>query len=587
MLENVKITKKFPFIIISFAITASFLIGLTAYYFAAQQLENAAISKLYSLLDSRKSALNAYFQMIEDDLRYQSQSITIRSSMIDFQSAWRGLPEPKKETLQTLYIDKNPFQSEQKSAYLDAGDDSLYTYIHTKYHPAFRHLSLTKKYYDAFLVDPFGNLLYSVRKEQDFATNLLKGQWKDTKLAELFRQINRNPVQGELRLTDFQPYLPSNNAPASFMGTAVFDALSNYIGVLIFQMPIEPMNDVMQVTAGMGETGEVFVVGRDLLMRSDSRFIEGRSILNTEVDTEAVNLALRGLSGTSVSEDYRGIVVFSAYAPFNFMGLDWVIIADTEKSEILAPLRKLGQILIAVGLVSCLVIFLIGYSLASDISNPIVAMTETMHRLARNELNININVSERQDEVGTMAKAMEVFKANAIERDKLQKKLSHMAHHDMLTGLPTRHLIMDRLKQITGEAERGNKMFAVMFADLDNFKSVNDSLGHHRGDEVIQATANILLESVREDDFVGRLGGDEFIVILKELDNVETAYRVADKLVKATARGLELMCHNLGVTLSLGVAIYPTDSRSAQDLIKMADKSMYVAKQNAKNQYFH
>ncbi|WP_175401977.1 diguanylate cyclase domain-containing protein [Veronia pacifica] len=585
MLENVKITRKFPFIIISFAIVSSFLTGLISFYFASSQLETSANSKLYSLLESRRYSLTSYFKMIEQDLLYQSQSPTVRSAIIDFTSAWNGFAEPRKEGLQKLYIKDNPFKSDQKSAYMTAGDDSLYSYIHAKYHGAFRHLSTTKKYYDTFLIDQFGNLIYSVRKEEDFATNLLDGKWKETELAELFRQINRNPIQGKLHLTDFSPYPPSLNEPASFMGTPVFDEFSQYLGVLIFQMPIEPMNDVMQVTAGMGKTGETYVVGPDLLLRSDSRFIEGRSILLTRVDTEAVDLALRGLSGTSISKDYRDIIVFSAYAPFRFMGLKWAIIADAEKSEVLAPLHHMGQMLFTTGLLSCLIIFFIGYSLASDISNPIVAMTETMHRLARNELNINISVSDRQDEVGVMAKALEVFKRNAIEREKLQKKLSHMAHHDMLTGLPTRHLIMDRLRQITLDAEKNQTMFAVMFADLDNFKAVNDSLGHHRGDEVIQASANILLETVREDDLVGRLGGDEFIVILKDIDTPETAMKIAEKLVTSIRHGLSQLCGNIEVTLSLGVAIYPLDSTSATSLVKLADKSMYAAKQNSKNQY--
>ena len=118
-----------------------------------------------------------------------------------------------------------------------------------------------------------GDLIYSVDKELDFATNLTTGQWKNSKLADLYKQINDFPQQGKVLISDFAPYQPSMGNPASFIGTAVFNQDNQYIGAVVFQLPIEPINHIMQVTAGMGDSGETYVVGNDLLMRSNSRLL--------------------------------------------------------------------------------------------------------------------------------------------------------------------------------------------------------------------------------------------------------------------------------------------------------------------------
>ena len=213
-------------------------------------------------------------------------------------------------------------------------------------------------------------------------------------------------------------------------------------------------------------------------------------------------------------------------------------------------------------------------------------MTDMMIRLSNNELNFDINVPDRRDEIGDMAKAMQMFKHSAIERDALQKELSHLAHHDHLTGLPTRKYSMERLVAAIARASQTGRRVAVMFADIDNFKTVNDTLGHHIGDELIKSIAINIKEAVREGDTVGRVGGDEFIVVLPDLPEVRDAETVGNKILRAVSTELVQMNEKVSVSLSLGVALYPDDANDPSSLIKHADQAMYQAKRRGKNNVF-
>ncbi len=124
-----------------------------------------------------------------------------------------------------------------------------------------------------------------------------------------------------------------------------------------------------------------------------------------------------------------------------------------------------------------------------------------------------------------------------------------------------------------------------MFADLDNFKAVNDTLGHNIGDEVIKTTARIFEDVVTDSNFVARIGGDEFIILLANIENDDAVMKMANKLVSSTEAGLSGVSSSVEVTLSLGIAIYPEDGRDGASLIHHADQAMYRAKKASKNQY--
>jgi len=165
-----------------------------------------------------------------------------------------------------------------------------------------------------------------------------------------------------------------------------------------------------------------------------------------------------------------------------------------------------------------------------------------------------------------------------------EARLEHLAHYDPLTDLPNRLLIQSRLEHALERAERQRQQVAVLFLDLDRFKNVNDSLGHPVGDELLEALARRLSERLREGDTLGRLGGDEFLVVLENLEHPEDAAAVAQTLIQLLERPFTLPSgHEVYVGASIGISLYPNDGASVTELIKYADVAMYQAKEQGRN----
>ncbi len=168
-----------------------------------------------------------------------------------------------------------------------------------------------------------------------------------------------------------------------------------------------------------------------------------------------------------------------------------------------------------------------------------------------------------------------------------QKKIEFMAYHDPLTKLPNRNLFFDILKQELKMAKREKRYLAVMFIDLDRFKEINDTYGHDYGDSVLQVIGKRLKSSLRESDIVARLGGDEFGVILPSIKRPSDASIIANKILKQVQKPVIVKGKEFLLTTSIGIAIYPNDGKSPEELVKAADAAMYKAKFEGKNKYFY
>ena len=180
----------------------------------------------------------------------------------------------------------------------------------------------------------------------------------------------------------------------------------------------------------------------------------------------------------------------------------------------------------------------------------------------------------------------------SIEANKLTEqvktakvKLDHLAHHDGLTDLPNRMLLKDRLGQAIEAARRQGSQLAVLFMDLDRFKHINDSLGHGVGDQLLKSVAQRLAACVRHSDTVSRQGGDEFVLLLSGIEHAEDAAQFAQKILADFALPHSIENHDLHVSVSIGIGIYPADGKDVDTLLKAADTAMYHAKENGRNNY--
>lgn len=252
------------------------------------------------------------------------------------------------------------------------------------------------------------------------------------------------------------------------------------------------------------------------------------------------------------------------------------------------------KILLTIVVVNLLLVFLLSLYFKKIITDPIDKMVEYVEKLSKTR-----DYSQRmdlhfQDEIGTLVKGFDHLLDAVQERemelnehsdnlqvivDRRTEQLYQKAHFDSLTGLPNRGLLLDRLNHAIATANRRKTHLAVMFLDLDRFKNINDSLGHDIGDQLLKKTASLLSGICRASDTIARIGGDEFVFLLEGIHQASDAELVANKINKAFDMPLQVSKHQLYITTSVGICIYPEDGDCAASLLKNADVSMYCSKQ--------
>jgi diguanylate cyclase (GGDEF)-like protein len=249
--------------------------------------------------------------------------------------------------------------------------------------------------------------------------------------------------------------------------------------------------------------------------------------------------------------------------------------------------------------VAALILLGLGVLLAGNvvhsIIDPLQRLRQGVRAISAGYFDVRVQVDTR-DELGHLANAFngmaqELEDSHSALQTEIHKqkaaaqRIEYLAYNDQLTSLPNRTMFSAALNQALHEAQRHTRRFALLFVDLDRFKHINDTLGHATGDVLLKDVALRLGEALRAGDMVARLGGDEFVVLIKDLQNEKHAEIVAEKILAAIATPLLFSGHELRVTCSIGVSIYPGDGEDAQTLMKNADIAMYQAKEKGRNHF--
>ena len=195
-----------------------------------------------------------------------------------------------------------------------------------------------------------------------------------------------------------------------------------------------------------------------------------------------------------------------------------------------------------------------------------------------------LNIATLRDRDGKICNYIGIF-SDATEYKEKEERISHMAYHDNLTDLPNRALMEDRVNLEINHSERTKTKFAIIFIDLDRFKHFNDTYGHARGDQLLQEVAKRLSNVIRTEDTVSRLGGDEFIIMIRDVGNIDTISRIAQKILDSISKDFSVENDLFNITPSIGIAMYPDDGNECEELIHNADTAMYHAKELGRNNY--
>lgn len=250
------------------------------------------------------------------------------------------------------------------------------------------------------------------------------------------------------------------------------------------------------------------------------------------------------------------------------------VVLQTSLAQARAAYAQLQYELLAVAGFALFVALLLALLVANGVTRPVRELAAAAQRIASGDYQARVEVKNR-DELGQLASTFNKMQSDIAERE---ERIAYQAHHDTLTGLPNRILAQDRLNGAVARARREQNSGALLMLDLDRFKEINDTLGHHTGDEVLRQTARHLNRTVRETDTVARIGGDEFLVILENTDR-EQAGSVAQKLMLALAGPLESGDTRLTLSASVGITLFPQQGGEAELLMRRADIAMYDAKE--------
>ncbi|MEE9310318.1 MAG: cache domain-containing protein [Cocleimonas sp.] len=323
---------------------------------ARQEAINQASERLKLTRDIRIAQLNSEIKTIYSEIRFWADSKPLQQGMIKMLSAWDELGSDPKAKARQLYITDNPLFPNYAADYSNANDGSSYSETHEELHKLLKGLIKRRGYYDVFLIANNGDIVYTVYKEDDYATNLLRGKYKGTSLAQGFKEVQDDTDLNHISLFDFIAYEPSNNAPSSFIQASIVNEKNRTQGVLAFQLPTEPIDEIVSgVSSASGEVA-ILAVGSDYLLRNRIN----KEVIKEQVRSIAIDKALKGESGVEQLNDYKGNKTITAYAPFDFsyniLGKtaknSWAIIVKQDLDEVLAPVEAetKKQLLLLAGL---------------------------------------------------------------------------------------------------------------------------------------------------------------------------------------------------------------------------------------------
>jgi len=561
---------------------------LISYFNSSKSLTDLAQNQLISLREAKKSEVIGYFAEREGDITATAQNPTFveaarelkkgfnqyatdvratEETLRRYRDAVKGYytsdfaSELKKRTTDKINIDglipadKNAVVAQynyisnnnnglgKKGNLMKAEDGSYYSRAHAIYHPAIRTFMESYGYYDVFMADPeTGNVFYSTAKEIDFGTNLKNGPYTDSGIAEVFKEAIAANAKGDFEISPFGAYIPSYTVAAAFTGSPVFEG-DKMIAVLIFQLPIGTISEKMAFGknwkgVGLGDSGEVYLVGTDKTLRSESRFflenksgflaalkdsnisqdvitqidMEDTGILNLKIDTKSAEEALNGRDGVHIIPDYRGALVLSAYAPITIKELKWGIIAEVDEAEAFASLKTLQYITIIVILVITAIVAALGFFVARSIAKPLnkiidqlgegsSQVAEASQQLSASSQQLSQGSSEQASSIEeTSASLEEIFsmvKQNA-DNSNQANQLAISARETAEKGAKTVESMIQSMVDINRGSEEVSKIIKVIneIAFQTNLLALNAAVEAARAGEHGKGFA-VVAEEVR------------------------------------------------------------------------------------------
>jgi PAS domain S-box-containing protein len=408
MFKNLKIGIKILIVLSAVSIIAVSFLGYLGYSVASASLEKGVYSKLIAVREIKKRQLLDYFKIMESQLHVLKDDPYLVSAFQEFE---------------------NVFKTEGGKVLTPK-----WSGIARKHDPRMRDLISDFGWYDLFLINIDGDIVYTVMREPDLGMNIPNSELEKSGMGQAFK-IADSSGEKQITFSDFKPYPPSEGAPAAFMIAQLKDKFGNLKGYCAFQIPLDKINHIMQERSGLGETGETYLVGPDKLMRSDS-FLdsEGHSVAasfagkegKSGVDTEASRAALTGQIGEKVIFDYRDIPVLSAFTFVDIGDVRWALMVEIDEAEAFAQVYFLKKTILFSLLGLVVVLIIVAFFFSKTLTRPLQKLNRNAASLAKGNLLVQIDTSSK-DEIGDLARSFDTMQTSIrqliLELEEINKNL--------------------------------------------------------------------------------------------------------------------------------------------------------------------
>lgn len=387
--------------------------------------------------------------------------------------------------------------------------------------------------------------------------------------------------------------------PTATMAAPVLNAQGKALGVVVINVDLNATFQLL--AADLPGNFQLFMTnGRgDFLIHPDPShtfgFDRGQRVLLQEEFPATADL----VAGKTKSLLLETTGPTEGHGPLIAAFISQGVVAPTSESRMILGLAQpravvlkqaeyLGQDILKIVLAVCMACIAMAMLVARAVTRPINAMNTAIQRFSNDNHVMQLPV-HRTDEIGMLARSFShmqtVIRQQMNDLQDSHEELEHLAQHDVLTGLPNRRMFLDRLDQAIARASRNASGFAVLFVDVDNFKSFNDQHGHAAGDRILKTVADRLKSSLRAADTVARLGGDEFVILLDQIAEHNLIASFTEKLLAVLKAPLDFAGQDLQVEFSIGISQFPEDATTAEGIIAKADNAMYHTKASGRNGY--
>lgn len=465
MLSNMRLTVKLPLMITIIGIGMIIASASVNYVFQSRSEMARAQAQLIANAEIQRQSITSWYNSVRDDLIMSAQNPTTSTAITWFGNAWYQMDGDPSSQLREWYIDASPYSAGERHLYDRAPETVPYNYQHGALHPYFRMLMEQRQYYDVFLFDIDGNLIYSVFKEDDFATNFVEGPHASSGLGMVFREAIAAPV-GSTVFRDFEPYAPSYGALAAFGATPVADENGEVIGVLAFQMSVSNLANTLNTFTSQGTTAASSLVHSDGYQLEITEVDGSITLQSVNLEpSELVSAVTNGLE--NVFDETIGItgeLVAAASIPLRFDGFDWNLVVEEPLSEINAPIIATRNLLFMVGGISSLVALGLGYLFGQSVTAPISRIEETMRSVAQGNYQMKVVDADRGDELGRIATVLDDFKEKLKVAD-----ASESAQRDMMDA---QRQVVERLDRALNVLSDGDFTQPINQAFPDDYESL-------------------------------------------------------------------------------------------------------------------